>query len=103
MKNKRPEDKKEVIRILRVHNQEIKEKFKIKDIGIFGSFIRGEQRRRSDIDILVEFEKDGLTFDNYMDLKFYLEEILNSKVDLVTKTGIREELRQHILSEVSYV
>ncbi|PXF57390.1 MAG: nucleotidyltransferase [Candidatus Methanogaster sp.] len=72
------------------------------EIGVFGSYVRGEQRVDSDIDILVEFEKGYKTFDNYMELKFFLEEILTSKIDLVIKTAIRDEIKQNILSEVIY-
>ena len=60
-------------------------------------------RERSDIDILVEFERGHKTFDNYMELKFFLEGILHLKVDLVLKNAIREEIKENILSEATYV
>ncbi|NOQ33714.1 MAG: nucleotidyltransferase [Methanosarcinales archaeon] len=88
--------------MLRLHDPDVRGKFKITEIGVFGSYARGEQREGSDIDILVEFEKGYKTFDNYMELKFFLEEILTSKVDLVIKTAIRDEIKQNILSEVTY-
>ncbi|HOJ43885.1 MAG TPA: nucleotidyltransferase family protein [Syntrophorhabdaceae bacterium] len=88
--------------ILKKHLPEIKTRFRIKNIGVFGSQIRGEANKKSDIDILVEFENGYKTFDNYMDLKFYLEELLGSKVDLVLKDALKEELKPHILSEVVY-
>lgn len=88
--------------MLRLHDTDVREKFKITEIGVFGSYVRGEQREDSDIDILVEFEKGYKTFDNYMELKFFLEEILTSKIDLVIKTAIRDEIKQNILSEVTY-
>lgn len=102
MKNK-PENVDEIINILKLHNRDLKERFGVKEIAVFGSFVRGEQKKGSDVDILVEFEKDYKTFDNYMDLKFYLEEILMLEIDLVLKTAIREELKQYILSEATYV
>ena len=102
MKNSRPKNANEIISILKLHSQVLKERFRVKEIGAFGSYVRGEQKRGSDIDILVEFEEGYKTFDNYMDLKFYLEEILKSKIDLVLKTAIRAELKQNILSEVKY-
>ncbi len=91
-----------IVKMLRLHDTDVREKFKIAEIGVFGSYVRGEQREDSDIDILVEFEKGHKTFDNYMELKFFLEEILTSKIDLVIKTAIRDEIKQNILSEVTY-
>ena len=91
-----------IVKMLRLHDTDVRERFKITEIGVFGSYARGEQREDSDIDLLVEFEKGYKTFDNYMELKFFLEEILTSKVDLVIKTAIRDEIKQNILSEVTY-
>ncbi|GAB5047032.1 nucleotidyltransferase family protein [Thermodesulfovibrio sp. TK110] len=88
---------------LKKHLPEIKTRFKVKEIGIFGSQIRNEAKRKSDVDILIEFEEGGETFDNYMDLKFYLEDIFQTKVDLVIKDTLREEIKEDILSEVKYV
>jgi len=88
---------------LRSHTSEIKKRFKVKEIGIFGSQIKGKAGKRSDIDILVEFEEGGETFDNYMDLRFFLEEIFHAKVDLVMKNVLREEIKEDILSGVVYV
>jgi len=77
--------------------------FKVKTIGVFGSYTQNHQRPGSDIDILVEFENRYKTFDNYMELKFYLEKILNAKIDLVLKNVIKKEIKEHILSEAVYV
>ena len=77
----------------------IKEKFGVKKLYIFGSYVRGEQTPESDIDILVEFEKGKKTFMNYMGLKFYLEELFGKKVDLVIKEAVRKELKKYIYSE----
>lgn len=85
------------------HLPEIKSKFKVKEIGIFGSHIKGKARKRRDIDILVEFEEGFKIFDNYMKLKFYLEDLFDCKVDLVLKSALKEELKPYILSEVVYV
>jgi predicted nucleotidyltransferase len=81
----------------------IKEKFKIKEIGIFGSFVRGEESTKSDIDILVDFEKDGETFDNYIEHKYFLQKLLGLEVDLIMKGALKKELKDAILSEVLYV
>ncbi|MBS4039960.1 MAG: nucleotidyltransferase family protein [Flavobacteriales bacterium] len=68
------------------------ESFHVSKIALFGSFVRDEQHSNSDIDILVEFEKKFETFDNYMDLKFYLEDLFDRKVDLVIISSIKPTL-----------
>ncbi|MFH1436118.1 MAG: protein kinase [Pseudomonadota bacterium] len=80
----------------------IARKFGVKRIGVFGSFARGEENEQSDIDILVEFMKDRKTFDNYMELKFFMEDLFKRPVDLVTIRSLRPELKQKILEEVVY-
>ncbi len=77
-------------------------KFGVKRIGLFGSYLRKEQKPTSDIDILVEFEKGKVTFDNYMDLKFFLEDLFQCKVDLVMKDAIKPDLKPYILGSVKY-
>lgn len=94
---------KEIKKILTKHKKALQEGFKIKEIGIFGSYVRGEQRKRSDIDILVVFKEDGETFANYMELKFFLEEVLKMKVDLVLKDAIKERIKENILRTTIYV
>lgn len=81
----------------------IKKAFYVREMGVFGSFTRGEETTRSDIDILVEFEKGHKDFFNYMRLKHYLEELLGRNVDLVIKNAVKPRLRERILSEVKYV
>jgi predicted nucleotidyltransferase len=81
----------------------LKKVYHIKEIGVFGSFIRGEQTESSDIDLLVEFEKGHSDLFNFIRLKDYLEELLGRKVDLVTKKAVKSRLRERILSEVKYV
>lgn len=77
-------------------------KYDVKKIGLFGSYLRNQQNSESDVDILVEFEKDGITFDNYMDLKFFLEKLFNNKVDLVIAEDIKPALKTSILRSVKY-
>ena len=93
---------KEINEILKAHKEELYQKYSVVEIGVFGSIVRGEQKRRSDIDILVEFEKvpDLLKFIN---LERYLSRLLKKKVDLVSKKAIRPELKDMILSEVVYI
>lgn len=83
-------------------NKETVRKFGVERIGLFGSYVRGEQQKMSDIDILVEFEKGKKTFDNYMDLKFFLEDLFGCNVDLVIKEAIKPRLKPYILESVQY-
>jgi len=77
-------------------------KYGVKRIGLFGSYVRNEQKSESDIDILVRFERGKKTFDNYMDLKFFLEDLFNRKVDLVVTEALKPDLKQYILGSVKY-
>ncbi|KPL01928.1 MAG: hypothetical protein AMJ73_09495 [candidate division Zixibacteria bacterium SM1_73] len=74
----------------------------VKKIGLFGSYTRNEQKAESDVDILVEFEKGKKTFDNYMDLKFFLEGLFNHKVDLVVTDAIKPDLKSYIMRSAKY-
>jgi predicted nucleotidyltransferase len=91
----------EILHKIQENMKEIR-KFGIKKIGLFGSYVQNEQKIESDIDILVEFEKDKKTFDNYMDLKFFLEDLFGSKVDLVIREALKPELKPYILESVKY-
>jgi predicted nucleotidyltransferase len=93
--------KQDVLRILH-QNQVRLRALGVSRIGLFGSFVRGEQRPDSDIDLLVEFEVGKKTFDAFMDLSFLLEEILQRKVELVTVESLSPYLGPHILKEVEY-
>lgn len=81
----------------------LQEQFHVREIGVFGSFARGEQTRRSDVDILVDIEPSYITFDNCADLLLFLETALRRKVDLVLRETLREELKPYVLREVVYV
>ena len=89
-------------RILEDNKAILKDKFKVIEIGIFGSYVRGKATLTSDIDIfltsdidiLVDYEKEGKTFDNYIELKYFLEELLGIKVDLIMKGALKQELRE---------
>jgi len=82
--------------------EEMQKKFHIKSIGVFGSYAKNMQTKKSDIDILVEFEKGHKDFFNYMRLKLYLEKLFGRKVDLVIKEAIKPQLKERILNEVVY-
>ncbi|MEQ6377467.1 nucleotidyltransferase family protein [Bacillaceae bacterium S4-13-56] len=79
-----------------------KDKYGIKNIALFGSYSREEQNESSDIDLLVEFEKSTLTFDNYMDLKITLEDLFQKKVDLVIFDDIKPALKESIVRSAKY-
>lgn len=80
----------------------IASRYKVKEIGLFGSFARREQNATSDIDLLVEFEEGADLFD-LVGLTNYLEEALQQKVDIVPKRALRAELRESVLREVMAV
>jgi len=98
MKTKRLTDR-EIIKTLREHS-DILRKYKVKKIGLFGSFVRGEQEENSDIDFLVEFEEP--TFDNFMDLAFYLEDLFGRKVELITDGSLSPYLQPYVEKEVRW-
>jgi len=84
--------------MLKAHKQEIKERFGVKRLGIFGSCARGEEGENSDVDVLVEFVEPN--FDNFMELYFYLEDMFRKRVDLVTTGGLSPYIGPHIKKEV---
>ena len=89
----------EVRRIIERHRGELRERYGVKEIGIFGSFVRGEEREDSDIDILVEFEKP-IGFFKFLELEEYLSNLIGRKVDLVSKKALKPHIGKHILEEV---
>ena len=92
----------EIERILRDQKPILREKFKVREIGIFGSVVRGEQKDTSDLDLLVEFEEPiGLI--KYVNLQNYLSDKVGSRVDLVMKSGLKPRISRHVLKEVIYV
>jgi uncharacterized protein len=80
----------------------LRSKYKINDIGIFGSYARGEERNNSDVDILVNFsEPIGLL--KLINMENYLSELLGAKADVVIKSDLRDELRDQIIKETLFV
>lgn len=94
--------KRKILKILEQLKEEIMRRYKVKKIGLFGSFIKGEQKKDSDVDVLVTFEESADLFD-LLGLNLFLEEKLNQKVDVVPEAALRDELRQSILKEVAYI
>ncbi len=94
--------KEDILSLLQQHEHKIKT-LGVKKLGLFGSFSRAEQDAGSDVDVLVEFESGQKTFDNFIQLSFLLEEILNQPVELVTPESLSPYLRPYIIAEVEYV
>jgi len=94
--------KDEVLEVIRHHEGKIKS-YGVKKLGLFGSFARDEQNPASDLDLLVEFESEKKTFDNFLNLSFMLEEVLKRRVELVTTESLSPYIGPHILKEVEYV
>lgn len=92
---------KKIKEILTKHKEELREKYKVKEIGIFGSYVRKEANTKSDIDILVEFE-DVIDFFGFLELEEYLSKILKIKVDLVMKKVLKPAIGESIMKEVIY-
>jgi predicted nucleotidyltransferase len=90
-----------VISRIRKHRAELT-RLGVKSLSFFGSVARGEDRPGSDVDILVEFNGRA-TFDRYMDTKFYLEELLGRKVDLVTPKAIKPRMKPYIMQDLIHV
>ncbi len=94
--------KEEILKILRNEIPNLKEKFNVKTIALFGSYARGEQTEKSDIDLLVEFEKPT-DFFKLIELEEYLSELLKTKVEVVTPDAIKERLKPYIMRDLAYV
>jgi len=85
---------------LKTHRQDLEDRFTVRRIGLFGSFLRGAARETSDVDILVEFDRPS--FDHCMDLRFSLENLLNRPVDLVSADRLKPRIRPAMAREVAF-
>jgi predicted nucleotidyltransferase len=92
----------EILSLLKSRFQTMHANFGVKDLMLFGSAARDELRSESDVDVLVEFEQQP-NFDRFMDLKFFLEDILKAKVDLVTREALKPRMRPMIEKEAIHV
>ena len=95
-------DRSDVVARLREHRSSMPE-FGVRKIGIFGSFARDKATSNSDVDVLVEFDPDQKTFDNFMNLSFFLEDILQRRVELVTTSSLSPHIGPRILASVECV
>lgn len=83
--------KAQIVRLLEQRREHMQRQFAVKALALFGSVARDEMREDSDVDVLVEFEGPA-TFDHYMDLKFFLEKLFGTKVDLVTREAVKPRM-----------
>ena len=90
--------KEDVLKTLKALRPELETHFKVKELSLFGSFVRGEQIESSDIDVLVEFDMSASLFD-LVRLALFLEDQLHRKVDVIPKDSLRVELADAILRE----
>ena len=103
MREKKQTERELVIKKLREVKENLKREYGLAKIGLFGSFARNEQKESSDVDVLIEVPEGALSLVKYMKLKFFLEETLGRRVDLVLIGAIKPRLREKILKEVIYV
>lgn len=107
LRDKRNLSVEQIMNILRDHKDVLK-KYKVKRIGLFGSYVRGDQKGRSDIDFLVEFDLTAFGenfqgyFDNFMDLVFFLEDLFSRKVDLITNRSLSPYIQPYVEKEVKW-
>ena len=94
--------KQEAVQRFQAVRQELR-RFGVSSLGLFGSFVTGRQTPDSDVDVLVEFAPGQHSFDNFMELSFFLEDILGRKVDVVTSEALSPHIGPHILREVERV
>ncbi len=92
----------EIKELVRAHARTLVDKYGIRVVGVFGSYTRGTQKRKSDIDLLAEVERP-ISLLELVGAEIYLSEVLARKVDLVAKDDLREELKERILSEAVYL
>jgi predicted nucleotidyltransferase len=92
----------EIKNILTAHRDVLEKKYKVKAIGVFGSYVRGKPKKRSDVDILVEYTETPDFFE-FLDLEEYLSDILEIKIDLVTKDALKPYIGKRIMEEVVYL
>jgi hypothetical protein len=97
-----PRTKRDIVSVIQENRDKIKA-LGVRKLGLFGSFVREEQRPESDVDVLVEFQPDQKTFDNFIQLSFFLEDILRQPVELVTTESLSPYIGPYIIEEVEDV
>lgn len=94
--------KQEILNIIKSSKPDLVARYGVREVGLFGSYLRGQERMSSDIDILVSFDRDIDLFE-FIDLREFLEEKLQAKVDLVMSSALKPSVGRRILKEVQYV
>jgi uncharacterized protein len=96
------QNRNQIANILNQHKELFKKNYNVEDLGVFGSFARGDNAQTSDIDILVRFSQP-LGFFKFIELENYLKKLLGRKVDLVTEKALKPAIKNDVLREVMYV
>ncbi len=94
--------KDQIFERVRSHQSALKQ-FGAARLGLFGSFVRGEQTEQSDVDIVVEFEPGMKKLHSFLDMADYLEELMGRKTDVLTWEGMADFVRKHVANEIEYV
>lgn len=92
----------EIKEIIKKNKPLVRKEYNVKTIGIFGSYVKNAQKKRSDIDILVDFDR-AVSLLKFVRLENHLRDLLKIKVDLVSTSSLRPEIRETILNEVVYI
>jgi uncharacterized protein len=95
-------DYEKILKKLREIKPELEKSYFVKEIGVFGSYVRDEQREDSDIDVLVDFNK-GISLFKFAEFINYLESLFDKKIDVANKKTLKPRIGKQILSEVVYV
>jgi len=93
----------EIAQLLRSQMPELSRRYKVKSLGIFGSYLRGEADEESDIDLLVDLEKESMTLLEFIALENRLSDLLGAKVDLVERSALKPTIGRRILEEVQLI
>lgn len=96
------QSKEDIIKLIKENRGKIRS-YGIKKIGLFGSFARNESREGSDVDLLIEFNKDKKTYHNFINFAYFIESLLKRKVELVTPESVSPYIAPYIQKEVEYV
>lgn len=94
--------KEAILNTLATHKSQLVNDFGVREIGLFGSYVHNEAKEDSDIDLLVDIQKDKKTFNNFLSLNYYLEKLFGKKVELVTTQSLSPFIGPHILKTVEY-
>lgn len=92
----------EIKKILLEHKNDMERKYNVKELGIFGSYVRGEQKEDSDLDVLVDFSKP-IGFFKFIELEEYFENLLNVKVEMVSRGALKPYIGKYILDELELI